>query len=63
MPLVPDILSFLIYFFILILIIGLARPWYVLWFVDRKNRWEVLKTYGLLLGILILLKILVVYFF
>jgi uncharacterized membrane protein YidH (DUF202 family) len=63
MPFVPDFLSFLIYLFVLIVVLGLVRPRYVLWFIDRKNRREVLKIYGLFLGMLILLKILVVHYF
>ena len=63
MSLVLEILSFLIYLFLLIVILGLIRPWYVLWFIDRKNRWKVLKIYGLITGILILFKIMLAYHF
>jgi len=60
MPLIMDVVTFFIYVSTLIIIIGLIRPWYVLWFMDRKNRWLVLKIYGMTLGILILFKVLMV---
>ena len=30
------------------LFIGLIRPVLVLWFLDRFNRWKVIKVYGVL---------------
>ncbi len=31
---------------VLFLIIGLAKPWAMLWWEDTQNRSKVLKTYG-----------------
>jgi hypothetical protein len=44
-------------------ILGLIRPWYVLWYTDTKNRWLVMKSYGLLSGMLILLRVLLANYF
>jgi len=63
MPLILDVVTFLIYVLALIILIGLLRPWYVLWFMDRKNRWLVLKIYGMSMGILILFKIVMAIYF
>lgn len=39
---------FLIWTSILFLIIGLFRPWAMLWWEDEQNRMKVIKSYGLL---------------
>ncbi|HBH24042.1 MAG TPA: hypothetical protein DDY13_11545 [Cytophagales bacterium] len=44
--------------FSMLTLIGLIRPWWVLWFLDEQNRWMVIKYYGriaLISGICILL--------
>lgn len=33
---------------LLFLIIGLIRPWMMLWWEDEQNRLKVIKSYGLL---------------
>ncbi len=48
------LLEILFWIFLIITILGMIRPWWVLWFLDFKNRLSVLKYYGivtLLLGL------------
>ena len=55
----------LILFFLVIslcsLLLGLLRPVYVLWFLDRFNRLKVIKVYGLAAFVLICVWILLNY--
>jgi hypothetical protein len=47
-------LQILFWSFLAITILGMIKPWWVLWFLDFKNRLIVLKYYGiitLLLGL------------
>ncbi|MCG8307400.1 MAG: hypothetical protein MI975_08405 [Cytophagales bacterium] len=32
--------------FLVVTVLGMIRPWWVLWFLDFKNRLSVLKYYG-----------------
>jgi hypothetical protein len=50
-------LQFLFWVFLSITFLGMIRPWWVLWFLDFKNRLTVLKYYGaitLLLGVAVI---------
>ncbi len=47
-------LQILFWIFLTTTIIGMVKPWWVLWFLDFKNRLTVLRIYGsitLLLGL------------
>lgn len=59
---INDLLTIIILIFLVILIVGLVKPWYTLWFVDKKNRLKVLIIFGTMLLILILFKIFLVHF-
>jgi len=48
----------LILIFLILLILGLIRPWYVLWYTEKKTRLMVLRNFGSILLALILIKIL-----
>ena len=51
-------LQILFWVFLAITILGMVKPWWVLWFLDFKNRLTVLRIYGsitLLLGLAVLL--------
>lgn len=51
-------LRILFWIFLSITILGMIKPWWVLWFLDFKNRMSVLKYYGsitLLLGLALFL--------
>lgn len=51
-------LQILFWVFLIITILGMVKPWWVLWFLDFKNRLTVLRIYGsitLLLGFAVLL--------
>lgn len=45
-----------------LLLLGLLRPVYVLWFLDRFNRLKVLRVYGACFGISALLYVLLSFF-
>jgi hypothetical protein len=52
-------LQILFWFFLGITFLGMIKPWWVLWFLDYKNRLSVLKYYGMitvLLGIAIIIS-------
>lgn len=51
----------LFWVFFLLLIVGLMKPWWVLWFLDFKNRLTVLKYYGGISLLLLLSLILLSY--
>lgn len=51
-------LHILFSFFLAITLLGMIKPWWVLWFLDFKNRLTVLRYYGviaLLLGLGVIL--------
>jgi len=51
-------LTILFWTFLFITLVGIARPWWVLWFLDMSNRLAVLKYYGvitLLLGVAVVI--------
>lgn len=51
-------LHILFSFFLAITLLGMIKPWWVLWFLDFKNRLTVLMYYGiitLLLGLGVML--------
>jgi hypothetical protein len=51
-------LQILFWVFLPLTIVGMVKPWWVLWFLDFKNRLTVLRIYGsiaLLLGLAALL--------
>lgn len=39
-------INILFWIFLSITIIGMIRPWWVLWFLDMQNRLMVLRYYG-----------------
>jgi hypothetical protein len=39
-------LRILFWVFLIITTLGMIKPWWVLWFLDYKNRIHVLKYYG-----------------
>ena len=52
-------LNILFWIFLGITLLGMIKPWWVLWFLDFKNRLSVLRYYGLitlLLGIAVWLS-------
>ena len=52
-------LNILFWIFLAITLLGMIKPWWVLWFLDFKNRLSVLRYYGLitlLLGIAVWLS-------
>ena len=52
-------LQLLFWIFLSVTILGMIKPWWVLWFLDFKNRLSVLKYYGtitLLLGLVLLIS-------
>jgi hypothetical protein len=53
-------LFFNILFFVCLfaLLLGMVKPWYVLWFLDFKNRTTVLRYYGFPLLALFLARLL-----
>lgn len=58
MELIATFLNFLFWIFLGITALGMIRPWWVLWFLDFKNRLTVLRFYGsisVLLGLATLL--------
>lgn len=58
MQFITNYLQILFWFFLTITILGMVKPWWVLWFLDFKNRLTVLRYYGtitLLLGVAALL--------
>lgn len=57
-----SITSIGIYTCLLILIIGIYKPWVALWWMEKQNRKLVLVYYGTSLIILILIKYLIVFF-
>jgi len=60
-PMYPAFLLFLkigIVFSSLSIILGLVRPVFVLWFLDRFNRHKVIRVYGTILLFLIVLLLL-----
>lgn len=58
-----DLLTILILILLMIMVAGLVKPWYVLWFLEKKNRLKVLKFFGTILLILILLQIVLAHYF
>lgn len=50
-----SVLKYLILLFSLLLLAGLYKPWWVLWWMARQNRKKVLRYYGIPLTILLLL--------
>lgn len=52
LPLIMENVKLLVFFLILtsllFLVIGLIRPWAMLWWEDVQNRMKVIKSYGLL---------------
>jgi len=46
------------YTFIILLMIGLYRPWIVLWWLDHQNRLKVIRYYGAAALIALLAKVL-----
>jgi hypothetical protein len=43
---------------LLFLLIGLIKPWFMLWWEDVQHRWKIIKVYGsiaLLFGLIYLL--------
>ena len=54
------LVKILFWTFFFLTVLGMLKPWWVLWFLDYKNRLTVLKYYGslslLLLVVLILLN-------
>lgn len=54
METISIILHILFSFFLTITLLGMIKPWWVLWYLDFKNRLTVLRYYGiitLLLGL------------
>lgn len=54
MEFISQFLQILFWIFLGITVFGMIRPWWVLWFLDFKNRLTVLRYYGamtLLLGL------------
>jgi len=54
MEFIAFFVNILFWIFLSITIIGMIKPWWVLWFLDFKNRLSVLRYYGiitLLLGV------------
>lgn len=45
------------------LVIGMIKPVYVLWFLDRSNRLKVLKIFGWTSMVLLLIHFLLKYYF
>ena len=59
MEFISTLLQILFWIFLTITILGMIKPWWVLWFLDYKNRLSVLRHYGLitlLLGLALLLS-------
>ncbi|WP_192347759.1 hypothetical protein [Algoriphagus sp. Y33] len=54
---------FLFYFSLASLIVGLIRPVFVLWFMDRMNRRKVLKFYGAASVLFLFIGVLAKYYF
>jgi hypothetical protein len=52
-------LQILFWIFLTVTLLGMIKPWWVLWFLDFKNRLTVLRYYGLIM-LLLGLSILVV---
>ena len=40
------IILILMFIFLLFTLLGMVKPWYVLWWLDHQNRLKVLKYYG-----------------
>jgi hypothetical protein len=58
MEFITNFLQILFWIFLAVTILGMVKPWWVLWFLDFKNRLTVLRIYGsitLLLGLAVLL--------
>jgi hypothetical protein len=51
-------LKILFWIFLAITLLGMIKPWWVLWFLDYKNRIHVLKYYGTITALLALALIL-----
>jgi len=50
-----DLFLWLGYFFFFLLIVGLYKPWYMLWWEDVQNRKRVIYLYGsITLGLFLL---------
>jgi hypothetical protein len=59
MEIIALFLKILFWIFLTVTMLGMIKPWWVLWFLDFKNRLTVLKYYGmitLLLGICVLVS-------
>ena len=52
-------LEFLICFFLILVVLGLIKPWWVFWWSDFSNRIKVLSIYGIILVLLILIRVLI----
>jgi hypothetical protein len=39
----------LFYAVLIVVLLGMIRPWWVLWFMDRQHRWGVIKIWGSIL--------------
>jgi len=48
MELIYLIIKILFWIFLSLTFLGMIKPWWVLWFLDFKNRLTVLTYYGLL---------------
>jgi len=46
----------LLWFILILFLIGMYKPWMVLWFLDFKNRKSVLFYYGSLLLLLLIIN-------
>ncbi|MCK5104302.1 MAG: hypothetical protein KAR17_15870 [Cyclobacteriaceae bacterium] len=47
-------LNILFWIFLSITFLGMIKPWWVLWFLDFKNRLTVLRYYGAITVLLVL---------
>jgi len=59
MEIIALFLKILFWLFLGITLLGMIKPWWVLWFLDYKNRLSVLKYYGVitvLLGLAIIIS-------
>ncbi len=52
MELIAPFLQILFWIFLGVTTLGMTRPWWVLWFLDFKNRLTVLRFYGLITALL-----------
>ncbi len=56
MQTIASFFNALFWIFLLVLSMGMIKPWTVLWFLDKKNRKYVLLYYGTVVAILFIIK-------